>query len=539
MNPRKWVLVLAACGVLIGAAATQKSKQKNLPKAPELLPWSQQIAVREQWLVKRHAMLLDMMRRNHVDMWIVVNEEFHNDPLTEYIAPPRVYTGGRDIFVFVDAGDAGLKKIAVTGYSEENVQRFFESTDDPSQHPVDKQLKALWDTYHPAHIGLGIDGRRGVTRSLTKSTYDFLAEKMGPDAAKNFVPAQELIGEYLATRIPEEFDTYNQEVILTDLITKRALSNEVITPGKTTVGDVRRWLYDEMWRNRVGTWFQPDLRVQRKGMPSETSRGFLAVAKEETVIEPGDLVHLDFGISYMGMSTDWQKMAYVLLPGEKSVPAGLQKAMDNTNALQDALMLRAARPGRTGGEVYDLTMEEMKQKGIEAMIYSHPIGNQGHGLGASIDFRASQTVNPTHEAVGPSSQERLRDGSYQSIELNTKTRHPRMGRPENLRHGGRRRISNAGRLQIFPAAPDGVLLDQLKVSEGTLMHTIQTSPFEIGDRVQFCPDERTAGWLWPIFDRMRLKPGDVGFVTKVDHGVYLYLDDGRGGFHWECFKKAP
>ena len=90
---------------------------------------------------------------------------------------------------------------------------------------------------------------------------------MGPDAAKNFVPAQELIGEYLATRIPEEFDTYNQEVILTDLITKRALSNEVITPGKTTVGDVRRWLYDEMWRNRVGTWFQPDLRVQRKGMP--------------------------------------------------------------------------------------------------------------------------------------------------------------------------------------------------------------------------------------------------------------------------------
>jgi Xaa-Pro dipeptidase len=427
MNPRKWVLVLAACGVLIGAAATQKSKQKNLPKAPELLPWSQQIAVRERWLVKRHAMLLDMMRRNHVDMWIVVNEEFHNDPLTEYVAPPRVYTGGRDIFVFVDAGDAGLKKIAVTGYSEENVQRFFESTDDPSQHPVDKQLRALWDMYHPAHIGLGIDGRRGVTRSLTKSTYDYLAEKMGPDAAKNFVPAQDLIRDYLGTRIPEEFDTYNQEVILTDLITKRALSNEVITPGKTTVGDVRRWLYDEMWRNRVGTWFQPDLRVQRKGMQSESSRGFLAVAKEEIVIEPGDLVHLDFGISYMGMSTDWQKMAYVLLPGEKTVPAGLQKAMENTNTLQDALMLRAARPGRTGGEVYDLTMAEMKQKGIEAMIYSHPIGNQGHGLGASIDFRASQTVNPTHEAVGPSSQERLRDGSYQSIELNTKTAIPEWG----------------------------------------------------------------------------------------------------------------
>jgi Xaa-Pro dipeptidase len=427
MSLQKWVFSLAACVVLGSPVAGQKTKTKDLPKTPELLPWSQQITVREGWLVKRHAMLLDMMRRNHVDMWIVVNEEFHDDPLTEYVAPPRVYTGGRDIFVFVDTGNAGLKKIAVTGYSEENVQRFFESSDDPSKQPVDKQLRALWDTYHPAHIAIGIDGRRGVTRSLTKSSYDVLADKMGPEAAKNFVPAQELIGEYLATRIPEEFDTYDQEVILTDIITKRALSNEVITPGKTTVGDVRRWLYDEMWRNRVGTWFQPDLRVQRKGMPAETSRGFLAVAKEDVVIQPGDLVHLDFGISYMGMSTDWQKMAYVLLPGEKSVPAGLQKAMDNTNALQDALMLRAARPGRTGGEVYNLTMEEMKQKGIDAMIYSHPIGNQGHGLGASIDFRASQTVNPTHEAVGPSSQERLRNGSYQSIELNTKTAIPEWG----------------------------------------------------------------------------------------------------------------
>ena len=435
MTLGKWLLVMTACTMMAGSTAAQKQEAQNLPKAPELLPWSQQIAVREQWLVKRHAMLLDMMRRHNVEMWIVVNEEFHNDPLTEYVAPPRIYTGGRDIFVFVDTGATGLRKIAVTGYSEENLQRFFESAEDPSKLPADKQLRALWDTYHPAHIGLGIDGRRGVTRSLTKSTYDYLAEKMGPDAAKNFVPAQDLIGEYLATRIPEEFDTYNQEVILTDLITKRALSNEVITPGKTTVGDVRRWLYDEMWRNRVDTWFQPDLRVQRKGMLAETSRGFLAVAKEETVIEPGDLVHLDFGITYMGMSTDWQKMAYVLLPGEKIVPAGLQKAMDNTNALQDALMLRAARPERTGGEVYDLTMAEMKQKGIEAMIYSHPIGNHGHGLGSSIDFRASQTVNPDTRSRGLF----LAGASARSLvsidRAEHKNSHSRMGRAADLCDG--------------------------------------------------------------------------------------------------------
>jgi Xaa-Pro dipeptidase len=121
MTLRKWLLVMTACTMLAGSTAAQKQKAQNLPKAPELLPWSQQIAVREQWLVKRHAMLLDMMRRHNVEMWIVGNEEFHNDPLTEYVAPPRVYTGGRDIFVFVDTGATRLRKIAVVGYSEENL----------------------------------------------------------------------------------------------------------------------------------------------------------------------------------------------------------------------------------------------------------------------------------------------------------------------------------------------------------------------------------------------------------------------------------
>jgi Xaa-Pro dipeptidase len=156
-------------------------------------------------------------------------------------------------------------------------------------------------------------------------------------------------------------------------------------------------------------------------MDSSKSRGFLAVAKEATVIMPGDLVHIDFGITYMGFNTDWQKMAYVLEPGEKDAPAGLQQAMRNTNELQDAMMLRAARPGRTGGEVYRLTMDEMQQKGIAAMIYSHPIGNEGHGLGASVDFRAAQPL------LAGSAAEHMRKGSYISVELNTQTAIPEWG----------------------------------------------------------------------------------------------------------------
>lgn len=360
--------------------------------------------------MKRHELLLPMMRRHGIGMWIVVNEEFHDDPLTEYVAPARPYTGRRDVFVFLDAGDEGLRKVAATGYWEENVARFFESPVDPD--PAAQVLRRLFEAYRPATIGLGMGGTRGVTRSLTRDAYDFLADAMGPDAEGRFASAAPLIEEYLATRIPEEWEHYETLVELTEAITRRALSGDVIEPGVTTVGDVRRYLYDELWRHSVSTWFQPDLRVQRRGMERVASRGFLAVAPEETVIRPGDLVHVDFGISYMGLDSDWQKMAYVLLPGEAEAPAGLREALADTNVLQDALMLRASRPGRSAGEVYRATMAEMEERGIVAQIYSHPLGNQGHGLGPAIDFRSAGS-----DAARASA---LVEGSYISIELNTR-----------------------------------------------------------------------------------------------------------------------
>ncbi|SEC05416.1 M24 family metallopeptidase [Terriglobus roseus] len=398
-------LALAAVSPLSSAA-----QSKPLESATYRLPaWSQQIAIREGWLARHHALLLDMMRRNHVDMWIVVNEEFHNDPLTEYVAPPRPYTGNRDIFVFINTG-TDLRKVAITGYSEDNLKRFFENPDDPI--PAEKLLPQLYAQYKPKRIALAMDAKRGAQRSITHDSYQFLAKAMGPEAEGHFVPAADLIEEYCATRIPDEFDTYKLLVGLTDELTKRAFSNEVITPGKTTVGDVRRWLYDAMYANHVTTWFQQDIRLQRKGRDTGTSRGFLAIEPEATVIQPGDLLHVDFGVTGMGLNTDWQKMAYVLLPGEQDVPAGMKVAFAHTSTLQHTLE-QSSRPGRKAGEVYAEIMAEMKKQGIEAKVYSHPIGVQGHGLGAALDYRSSE-AGAAHDKI-------QQEGIYLSIELNTAT----------------------------------------------------------------------------------------------------------------------
>ena len=408
---RAVLLALVAFSLSLPPAASPAAPAAAAGKdAPALLPWSKQMDERDRWLEKRHLMLLGMMRRHDLDWWVVVNEEFHDDPLTPHVAPARPYAGNRDIFLFIDADEEGLRKVALSGYAEESVSRFFESAEEPRRPEV--ALGELFAEHAPERIGLSIAGHRGMTRSLTHSSYELLSRALGPEGTRRFVSAEALIEEYLDTRIPEEWAHFETLVHLTEVLARRALSSEAVTPGVTTVGDLRRFLFDASWAHGVGTWFQPDLRVQRAGTTGPTSRGFLAVSPESTVIRRGDLVHLDFGISYMGLDSDWQKMAYVLKEGESEAPEGLRRGLANTHALQDALMLRAARPGRSASDVYEQVMEEMEEKGIEAMVYSHPLGNHGHALGPSVDFRS--------RLRSPGGRPRLlRPNSWMSIELNT------------------------------------------------------------------------------------------------------------------------
>jgi Xaa-Pro aminopeptidase len=379
---------------------------------PKLLSVREQQRVREGWLKKRlDTMLLPMMRQNKIDMWIVTNEEFHADPVTAYIAPPLPYVGRREFFVFADRGGDKLDRIAIVRYGEEHLGFFFELLNPPGRE-IGPTLRRIVEERNPKTIALNIGGMRGATDGLTHEAYKFLADAVGPDYASRFVSAAPLIVEYMDTRLPEELEHYRTAVELTDILTQRAFSNEVITPGKTTAGDVRWWFLQQVNNLGLDVWFQPDLRIQRHNKEPGKTQQFLSVTSESEVIQPGDVIHIDCGVNYMGLSTDWQKMGYVLRPGEKDVPEGLKKALTNTNRLQDALFTHI-KPGVKGFEVYDATMADMKKLGIEAMIYSHSVGNQGHALGASIDFRRPTTGN--------SLEPPFREGSYTSVELNTST----------------------------------------------------------------------------------------------------------------------
>lgn len=390
----------------------QNRSNEPIPPMPKLLTQREQADVREQWLQKRlGSLLLPMMKRHGIEMWIVVNEEFKSDPVTPHIVPPIPIVGRRDLFIFIDRGER-IERVAMLRYNEERLKNHYRMLL-PARDKFGEELKKLVDAANPKTIALNIGGSRGQQSGLSYDAYKFLAETLGPENEKKFVPAANLLIEFFDTRLPEELEHYRTAVLATDVITRRAFSNEVIKPGKTTAGDVRWWMLQQLNDLGVDTWFQPDLRIQRQAATTGTTGQFLSTASESDIIQPGDLIHVDFGLNYMGLSTDWQKHAYVLKPGEKDAPAGLKAALKNTNRLQD-IIFQIARTGMTGTEVYEASMAECKKQNLNCMIYSHPLGAHGHGLGPSIDFRGN---------IGGGAN-KIINGSYMSIELNTSTEVP-------------------------------------------------------------------------------------------------------------------
>ena len=393
--------------LLISTSIVFAQSDEKIPPMPKLLSLREQMDVREMWLKKRFdTLLLPMMRRHNVSMWIVTNEEFHSDAVTDSIVPPIPIVGRRDFFIFADNGKT-LDRIAVVRYEEERLKNHYVLMSPPRDKIGETILKIVADR-NPKTIALNMGSGRGQSDGITLDAYKFLASTLGKDYEARFVSGGKFIADFLDTRIPEELEHYRNAVLATDVLTRRAFSNEVITPGKTTVGDVRWWFLQQINNLGLTTWFQPDLRVQRMAKTNANSQQFLSVAEESMVLERGDVLHIDCGLIYMGLSTDWQKHGYILRKGEKDAPENLKNALKNTNRLQDAIFEKA-RVGMTGAEVYEAAMAKMKSENIEAMIYSHPIGTQGHGLGASIDFR---------KKIG-GAEERFRLGSYTSIELNT------------------------------------------------------------------------------------------------------------------------
>ncbi len=394
-----------------------------IPAMPELLGMRAQYEKRLEWLEQRYALLPEMMREHGIEMWIVIGEEFHADPVFQYVAPPLHYTRRRDVLVFVDDGSDDIKAYSDYWRPNADYARFIEplpaARNERGIQETQAGLRALWEQYQPQTVGLNMGGTRGHDSGLTHDSYDFLVDALGTEAERRFVSAAGLIEDVFDTRLPDELEYYRELVLATDVIAQRALSNVVITPGETRAADIKWYFEETVAELGVGgvPWFEIHVAVQRFDPETRTMIPYVHPAPDDLVFQQGDIIHLDCGFDYLGFASDWQKVAYILRDGETGVPEGLVRALANANQVHEAFAA-APRPGMTGWEATLAIAERLEGVDFLPSLYSHPIGFHGHALGPSINARDMNLSNP------PSRDSYLRNGAYRSIEFSATTAIP-------------------------------------------------------------------------------------------------------------------
>ena len=405
-------LIGAAVALALAAPAFSQDEASTTPAYPAVLPLRDQATLRDGWLKTRLETIVPrLMRANGVDMWVLVAREYMEDPVVATMLDAKsMRARRRTILVFFDPG--GGKPVERLTVSRYGLAGLFTPAWEPEKQPDQWQrLAQLIAEKNPKRIALNVSPLSALADGLTKSQYDGLVGALGPDLRTRIVPGEKLAVGWLETRSSAEVARYPEIVRLAHAIIGEGLSNRVITPGKTTTDDVRWWMREKIAELKLATWFHPSVEVFRAGAADGLTG--------DTVIRPGDMIWTDFGITYLGLNTDTQHLAYVLKPGERDAPAGLKAGLAAANAAQDAVTSSFAL-GRDGNAILAAARAKTAAAGVDATIYSHPLGFHGHAAGSAIGMWDDQ--KPADRGTHP-----LAADTAWSIELNAMHAVPEWG----------------------------------------------------------------------------------------------------------------
>jgi Xaa-Pro aminopeptidase len=388
---------------------------------PLVLPEREQAQLIDELLQQRLKQILPpLMQRENIDMWLLISREYNEDPVLKTMLPATWLSARRrTMLVIFNPGDNKAPELyAVARY---DVGTAFKKAWDVEKQP--DQWQALADlirSKNPKRIGINQSVNYGHADGMVATELDLLKQSLGTEWSDKLVSAEKLAVGWLETRLPGEIEQYKHLTIIGHNLIARAFSNEVVTPGTTSTEDVVWWLRQESTRLGLPVWFHPTVSIQRPGSGKFDQIKAFSAAKADNIIQPGDLLHVDFGLTYLRLNSDQQQHAYVLRPGETDAPDYLKQALKLGNQAQD-ILTGNFKTGLSGNALLAKSLADAKSKGLKATIYSHPIGHHGHAAGPTIGMWDNQ-----HGTPGSGDYPLFANTAY-SIELNVAVDIPAWG----------------------------------------------------------------------------------------------------------------
>ena len=356
----------------------------------QILSEKNRAILKDELLEDRFQNLLpQLMDESNLDMWLLISREYNEDPVLKTMLPARWLNARRRtmILFYRNKEQNTLERIAVARY---DIGKSIKSAWNKEQEP--NQWKALSDIIakrNPAKIGINYSKHFALADGLVKTDYEELVKNLPDSLNSRIVSAEKLAIAWLETRTEKEMILFKKLVKITHDIIDITFSEKVIEPGKTTTEDLVWYLRQKVTDMGLETWFHPTIDIQRSNQKLKSHIYSFTKGEKDKIIQKGDLLHCDFGITYIGLNTDCQQHAYVLKDAETAVPEFLAKAFKKGNRLQD-ILTSSMQEGKTGNEILLSSLNRAKKEGLRPSIYTHPLGKYGHSAGTTIGMWDSQ-----------------------------------------------------------------------------------------------------------------------------------------------------
>lgn len=354
------------------------------PYAPKVLSMEERGEVIDQWLKERvETVLPTIMRRSGIDMWVIIAREYNEDPVIKTLLPATWQSARRTtMLIAYDPGDG--KPLETFGMSRYNTGDLFKTIWNKEEQPDQwKALAEMITAKNPKKIGINKSETFALADGISSTHYDQLMNVLPKEHQSRVVSAENVAIGWLETRTKSEMMVYRNIVRIAHQIIAEGFSEKVIQPGITTTNNVVWWYRDRIREMGFTAWFHPSVSIQREDPESFDHLRSFSEQPEQQVIYPGDLLHVDFGITYLRLNTDTQQHAYVLKQGEEQVPSFLKDAFKKGRRVQDILTSNF-QSGRSGNEILKATLDQCNEEQLKGVIYTHPIGYHGHAAGPTI-----------------------------------------------------------------------------------------------------------------------------------------------------------
>lgn len=344
-----------------------------------VLPQREQARIIDELLQDRiRTVLPGLMRREGIDLWLMISDENNEDPVLKTFLPATWLSARRTTMLMIFDPGPG-KELECISLARYDMGKIFKGVWNPEHQPDQwAQLAKIIENKNPRKIAINKSQYYGLADGLSATNHEKLYQVINKRFVSHIVSAEKLAIAWLETRSEREMILYAQVCRIARAIIREGLSEKVVQAGLTTTDDVVWWYREKIREMKLDTWFHPSVTIQRNEPESTFSK-----RPQPLVILPGDLLHVDLGIAYLRLHTDMQQHAYVLKPGETTAPEYLEKALARGNKLQD-ILTRNFAAGKTGNQILEQSRKQAVDQGLTPDIYTHPIGYHGHGAGPII-----------------------------------------------------------------------------------------------------------------------------------------------------------